>query len=221
MAQAKLTHDQALYAYSKITAPFDGVVTQRFANLGALMQAGNSSTQATPLVRLSQENLYRLVIPVPENYVRYIRIGDPVTVTVPSLDRNFIGRVARFSVEVAASTRTMHTEVDVPNNGDLLLPGMYAEALLTMDKKDHALAVPLQAVDHVGEQTWVDVVSPEGKVEPRRIVMGMQGTNYAEVVSGLKKGEQVIVSDRGGLKPGEMVKSHPVQGITYDDAQEQ
>ena len=61
--------------YSKITAPFDGVVTQRFANLGALMQAGTSSTQATPLVRLSQENLYRLVIPVPESYVRYIQIG--------------------------------------------------------------------------------------------------------------------------------------------------
>ncbi len=66
VARAKLVHDQALYDYAKITAPFDGVVTQRYANLGALMQAGTSSIQSTPLVRLSQENLYRLVIPVPE-----------------------------------------------------------------------------------------------------------------------------------------------------------
>src|SRR5581483_10127186 len=112
-SKAKLVHDQALYDYSKITAPFDGVVTQRYANLGALMQAGTSSTQATPLVRLSQENLYRLVIPVPESYVRYIRVGDPVEVHVPSLNRSFQGKVARSSVDVNGSTRTMRTEVDV------------------------------------------------------------------------------------------------------------
>ena len=77
----KRQHDQALFEYSKITAPFDGVVTQRYANLGALMQAGTSSTtQATPLVRLSQDDLFRLVIPVPESYVKYIRVGDPVEV---------------------------------------------------------------------------------------------------------------------------------------------
>jgi RND family efflux transporter MFP subunit len=221
VTEAKLIHDQALYAYTKITAPFAGVVTQRFANLGALMQAGNSSTQATPLVRLSQENLYRLVIPVPENYVRYIRIGDPVTVTVPSLDRNFTGKVARFSVEVAASTRTMHTEVDVPNTGNLLMPGQYAEAVLTMNRRDNALAVPLQAIDHIGEETFVDVVSPDGKVETRKVVVGMQGTNYAEILSGVKAGEQVIVSDRGGLKAGQQVKAHPTQGITYEDSPDQ
>src|SRR6202034_1391125 len=100
-AQAKREHDQALFDYSKITAPFAGVVTQRFANLGALMQAGtSSSTQAMPLVKLSQDDLFRLVIPVPESYVRFIRIGDPVEVRVPALDRSFPGKVARFSVDV-------------------------------------------------------------------------------------------------------------------------
>ena len=73
VAQSKLAHDQALYDYSKITAPFTGVVTQRYANLGSLMQAG-TSTQAMPLVKLSEEDLFRLVIPVPESYVRYIKI---------------------------------------------------------------------------------------------------------------------------------------------------
>ena len=115
-SKAKLAHDQTLFDYSKITAPFSGVVTERYANLGTLVQAGtSSSTQAMPIVRLSQDDLFRLVIPIPESYVRYIRIGDPVKVHVPSLNRTFPGKVARFSVDVRADTRTMHTEVDVPN----------------------------------------------------------------------------------------------------------
>ena len=105
-----------LFDYARITAPFAGVVTQRYANLGTLMQAGtSSSTQAMPLVRLSQDDLFRLVIPVPESYVRYIHIGDPVDVRIPALNKTFPGKVARFSVDVKADTRTMHTEVDVPN----------------------------------------------------------------------------------------------------------
>ena len=134
--QAKRRHDQDLYDYSKITAPFAGVVTQRFANLGALMQAGtSSSTQAMPLVRLSQDDLFRLVIPVPESYVRYIKIGDPVSVMVPSLNHTFPGKVARFSVDVKEDTRTMHTEVDVANPNKLLIPGLYAEATITLDQE--------------------------------------------------------------------------------------
>jgi RND family efflux transporter MFP subunit len=122
-AKAKRMHDQALFDYAKITAPFAGTVTQRFANLGTLMQAGTgSSTQALPLVQLSQDDLFRLLIPVPESYVRYVRIGDPIQVTVPALNRTYAGKVARFSVDVKEDTRTMHTEVDIPNTDGKLLP---------------------------------------------------------------------------------------------------
>ena len=92
-SKAKLAHDQSLFDYSRITAPFSGVVTERYANLGTLVQAGtSSSTQAMPIVRLSQDDLFRLVIPVPESYVHYIRVGDPVNVRVPSLNRSFPGQ---------------------------------------------------------------------------------------------------------------------------------
>ena len=214
--QAKLAHDQALYDYSKITAPFDGVVTQRFANLGALMQAGTTSTQATPLVRLSDENLYRLVIPVPESYVKYIRVGDRVEVRVPSLDKTFQGRVARFSVDVTASTRTMHTEVDVPNAGNQLVPGEYAEALLTINQRGNALTIPLQAVNHEGEEATAFVVGPNNQIEDRKVSLGIQTADYVEVISGLREGEQVIVSDRSGLKAGQEVKPQRVQPMVYD-----
>ena len=137
VAQAKLLHDQALFDYSKIIAPFSGVVTERYANLGALMQAGtSSSTQAMPLVRLSEDDLFRLVIPIPESYVRYIHVGEAVNVRVPALNRTFPGKVARFSVDVREDTRTMHTEVDVPNPERVLMPGLFAEADVALEHRE-------------------------------------------------------------------------------------
>jgi RND family efflux transporter MFP subunit len=222
VARSRLIHDQALFAYARITAPFSGVITQRYANLGTLMQAGtSSSTQAMPLVKLSEDDLYRLVIPVPESSVRYIRIGDPVEVRVPALNRSFPGKVARFSLDVQEGTRTMHTEVDVPNPGRLLMPGMYAETTLTLEAKDNVLTVPLAALDHAGNQTTVYVASSTGKVEDRVVTMGLETATDAEVVSGLAEGDSVIVSDRSGLKPGEEVQPQVVQMLQYHGAGQQ
>lgn len=221
VSKARLVHDQALYDYAKITAPFDGVVTQRYANLGALMQAGTSSTQATPLVRLSEEDKYRLVIPVPEPDVRFIRIGDPVAVRVPALNRTFTGRVARFSVDVNDETRTMHTEVDVPNPNYSIMPGVYAEADLTFNETPKAIAVPVQAVDHEGPATNVMVVTEGGRLEVRPVQVGVQTANYAQVVSGLNAGDEVVVSDRGGLKAGDHVNTHPVEAMVWDASGEE
>jgi len=216
-SQAKLTRDQALYAYSRITAPFDGVVTQRNANLGTLVQAGTSSTQAMPLVRLSEENLYRLVIPVPETYVSYIKVGDPVSVRVSAFNKTFPGRVARFSFELHDATRTMHTEVDVPNPTGELLPGLFAEATLTLNRSGAALTIPVQAIDQQGDRATVYVVDPSNRVEVRPVSLGIEGQaeNDTEVRSGLVEGEQVIVSDRSGLKPGQEVRPQLAPPATY------
>jgi RND family efflux transporter MFP subunit len=217
-AKAKLVHDQSLFDYSKITAPFSGVVTERYANLGTLMQAGTgSSTQALPLVRLSQDDLFRLVIPVPEAYVRYIRIGDPVNVRVPSLSRSFPGKVARFSVDVRADTRTMHTEVDVRNPERVLLPGLYAEADLQLDRKENIPSVPIQALSHEGDKTTVFVVRPDGTLEQRSVQVGLETSNFAEIVLGLNEGEEVVVSDRSGLKSGEKVNVREVGVMEYHE----
>jgi RND family efflux transporter MFP subunit len=216
VAKARLSHDQALYDYSKIIAPFDGVVTQRYANLGALMQAGTSSTQSTPLVRLSQENLFRLVIPVPESYVGYIRINDPVEVKIPALNSTVMGKVSRFSVDVNSETRTMHTEVDVPNKNYKLVPGLYAEATLTVNQTGQVAAVPIQCIDHEGDQASVMVVGSENTVERRPVKLGVQTANYAEIVSGVSKGDRVVVSDRGELRSGERVSPHPMAAMNYD-----
>ncbi|HVT94217.1 MAG TPA: efflux RND transporter periplasmic adaptor subunit [Bryobacteraceae bacterium] len=215
-AKARKEHDQVLFDYSKITAPFAGVITQRYANLGTLMQAGTtSSTQAMPLARLSQDDLFRLVIPVPESYVRYIRVGSPVRVNVPSLNRDFPGKVARFSVDVKEDTRTMHTEVDVPNPGRALIPGLYAEATLTLEHRDNAVSIPLQSVDRSGSGESVYIVNPSHQVEERPVTLGLQTASDAEVLSGLSEGDMVIVSDRSGLKPGERVNARTVDPVRF------
>ena len=215
-AQAKKEHDSVLFAYARITAPFAGVVTQRYANQGTLMQAGtSSSTQVIPLVRLSEDDKFRLVIPVPETYVKYIKIGELVSVNVTSLNRTFPGKVARFSVDVKEDTRTMHTEVDVQNPDLVLVPGMYAEASLMLEEKVGAVSVPLQAIDRNSNATTVDVVTPDHKIDIRAIKLGMETPTDAEVLSGLAEGELVVVGDRSGLKPGQQARPQEVQMINY------
>jgi len=216
-ARARLVHDQVLYDYSRITAPFAGVVTERYANLGTLMQAGtSSSTQAMPLVKLSEDEKFRLVIPVPESDVTYIHVGDPLEVRIPSLNKTFAGKVARFSVDVKSDTRTMHTEVDVPNPNRALVEGMYAEVTLKLEHKNAALVVPLQAVDHQGDRSSVLVVNPANQIEERTLTLGVQNAGFAEALAGLTDGEQVVVSDRGALKPGDAVRPKTVDLLNYE-----
>ena len=221
-AQAKREHDQVLFDYAKIPAPFAGIVTQRYANLGTLMQAGtSSSTQAMPLVRLSEDDRFRLVIPVPESYVHYIHIGAPVSVMVPSLNRTFPGTVARFSVDVKEDTRTMHTEVDVMNPDRILLPGLYAQATITLEQKSNAIFLPLQALNQENGKTTVFVVDSSNKVESRPVVLGIQTATDAEVASGLREGEMVVVSDRSSLKPGEAVRPQIIELVQYQGQEDQ
>ena len=215
-AEAKEQRDRVLYDYSRISAPFSGVITQRYANEGTLVQAGTSSaTNVLPIARLSEDDLFRLVIPVPESYVKFIHVGDPVDVHVGTLNRSFPGRVKRFSVDVAQDTRTMHTEVDVPNPGRVLIPGMYAEATITLEHDSNALSVPLQAVNHEADKTTVYIVTPDKKVQDRAVTLGLQSANDAQVLSGLQEGDQVVISDRSALKPGEAVQPHKVEMVEY------
>lgn len=215
-SQSKLQHDEAIFAYSRITAPFSGVVTKRYANLGMLIQAGtNSSTQAMPLVKLSQESIFRLVIPVPESYIGYVKVGDPVNVHVPTLNKDVQGKVARFSYEVGDQTRTMHTEVDVPNPKGDLYPGVYAVATLTLNRSPNALTAPIASVQRDGDHANVYVVDPNNTVQIRQVQVGIEGENDVQILSGLSEGDEVVVGDRSSLKPGEHVHPQITTPLTY------
>jgi RND family efflux transporter MFP subunit len=208
VAKANERKVRTLLAYTQITAPFRGVITKRYADTGAMIQQGISShTQAMPLVRLAQSDDLRLVIPVPESAVPRVKLGEPVEVTVAALARTFKGRVARFSDQLDLETRTMHTEVDVPNPDLILVPGMYATARLPLERKVGALVVPVQAIGREEGKTTAYCVGPDGRIEEHPIRLGLETADMVEVLSGLQEKDQVVVGDRSKLKPGEVV--HP------------
>src|SRR6266550_1654026 len=207
--KADLARVNTMHDYTRVTAPFAGVVTKRYADTGSMIQAGTASqTQAMPLVRLSQNSLLRLILPVPESVVPRVRVGQQVDVRVPSMNRTFPGKVARFSEKVQLATRTMDTEVDVPNANLLLIPGMYAEVNLTLDKHYEALTIPVSAVDTDGDEASgrVMVVTADEQVEVRKVSLGLETANLVEVRSGLHEGDLVVIGNRSALQPGQQVK---------------
>ena len=206
VAKAGQGRTQTLVDYARITAPFAGVITHRYADTGAMIQAGTASqSQAMPIVRLSQNDRLRLVIPVPESAVSRIHLGGAVAVTVQSLHKTVTGKVARFADRLDTETRTMRVEVDVTNPTLDLVPGMYADATLVLDAVRDALVAPVQSVDRAETGARVFVVGRDGKVSVRPVTLGLEADDRVEVTRGLNADDLVVVGSRAQLKPGAVV----------------
>jgi RND family efflux transporter MFP subunit len=207
VAQADRERVRTLFAYAQIKAPFTGVVTKRYADTGSMIQTGISSqTQSMPLVTLAQENLLRLIIPVPESAVSKIRLGGSVEVSVSELGKKFQGKVARFADQVDMATRTMHTEVDVPNPTGQLVPGMYASASLILSDERNALAIPIQALTRSEDSLTILLINKQNKLEERSVQIGVETPDQVEILSGLSEGDLVVIGNRSQLQPGMAVQ---------------
>lgn len=205
VAQAEEARLKTIFNYTTISAPFAGVVTKRYANLGALIQAGTASqSQAMPLVRLSQNNILRLVLPVPESAVSRIRLGQTLDVRVSALGKTIPGRVARVAGTLQMSTRTMDTQVDVANSSLTLIPGMYAEVTLNLDDRRNVLSVPIDAMEGSGADAHVFTVR-DNAIHIVPITVGLETSQQAEILTGLNEGDQVVVGRHAGLKAGQPV----------------
>jgi RND family efflux transporter MFP subunit len=162
-----------------------------------------------PIVRLSQNDRLRLVIPVPESAVSRIHVGGSVAVTVQSLRRIVTGKVARFADRLDTETRTMRVEVDVPNPAPGLVPGMYADATLVLDAAKDAVVAPVQAVDRGDDGARVLVVegtgNGEGRLREQKVSLGLETNDRIEVTRGLNAGDLVVIGSRAQLKPGTLV----------------
>jgi RND family efflux transporter MFP subunit len=213
--------DQQRYAamsdYSRITAPFDGVITWRYADTGSLIQAGTSNTNSMPVVKLSQVNVLRLRIPVPESLSANIHDGETADIHVKANanDQHLTGKVIRTTDSLDRSTRTMQVEVDVPNPTYKLTAGMYAEVSLPVQNDPNALTLPLQAIDRGDNKTTVLLVNSQNHVEPREIQTGIEGPDRIQVVSGLNEGDRVVVGNLSKYRPGQAVD--PKLSATADE----
>jgi RND family efflux transporter MFP subunit len=197
---------QTMMGYTVIRAPFAGVVTKRYASTGSMIQAGIASqSQAMPVVRLAQNSTLRLILPLPVNDVGALKNGQPVEVVVSSLGRTLQGTVTRSADSVATATRTMDTEVDIPNKDGSLVAGMYAEVNLHLASHPDVLSVPLDAVDGLGTSVQQAYVVHGGVIHLVNIKTGIQTANRVEIVSGLQQGDKVVVGRHTGLSDGGQV----------------
>jgi len=211
VSEANRKQFSAMSNYTRIVAPFAGVITNRYADTGALVAAGtSSSTQAIPVVRLAQTSKLRLVLPIPESVASQIHLGDPVKVRVQALDQEIEGRVSRFADSLDRQTRTMETEIDFDNRAGHLISGMYTETRVSLREKKNALTIPLEAVSRNGDEATVLAVNAENVVEERKLRLGVEDSTRVEVLSGLSEGERVIIGNRSEYHNGEKIQPKDV-----------
>ncbi|MGA8730781.1 MAG: efflux RND transporter periplasmic adaptor subunit [Terracidiphilus sp.] len=209
---------QALKNYTNVVAPLDGVIVWRYADTGALIQSGeNSNQQDIPIVRLSESGLLRLRMPIPEDDIRYVHIGDPLQIRVDAIGRSFTGKVARFTRDVSFETRTMETEVDVKNEDLSIAPGMYANAELQLAHADNVTTIPVEALVLRGNQNTVYLLDANNRVHVREVEVGLRGSKLAEIKSGLQPSDHVILGGQDQYTEGEQVR--PI--LTQTPASEQ
>jgi RND family efflux transporter MFP subunit len=206
VSQANNSQVSAMSDYTRITAPFDGVVTWRYADTGALVQAGTSASNSQPVVKLAQVNILRLRIPVPESLAAAVHQGEPATVSVKATGEHFTGKVTRFTDSLDRTTRTMQVEIDVANEKYKLQPGIYADVVLDVQNHANVLTVPLQAVQQHDGKSRVLVVNQQNRVQPREIRTGLEDPNRVEVLAGLAEGERVIVANFDSFQTGQLVE---------------
>ena len=222
VAKADNQRVAAIQQYTDVKAPLDGVIVWRYADTGALIQSGtgsDASTQSLPIVKLSQSGLLRLRVPVPEDDVRYVHIGDQMQVRVDALGRSFTGKVVRFTREVSMETRTMETEIDVENKDLTLDPGMYANTELQLQHADGVLTIPVGALVQQGGAQVVYVLDSQNRVRIRPVQVGLQGALLAEIQRGLQQGDRVIAFAQDRYRDGEQVnpvlEASPSSDLTH------
>jgi len=197
---------QALKNYTSVTAPLDGVVVWRYADTGALIQSGtNSNEQDIPIVRISQSGLLRLRMPIPENDVQFVHLGDQMQVRVDAIGRSFTGKIVRFTRDVNFETRTMETELDVENKDLSISPGMYANTEMQLAHADNVTTIPVDALVLQGNQETVYVLDMDNRVHIRNVDVGLRGSKLAEIKNGIEPGDRIILGGQENYTEGERV----------------
>jgi RND family efflux transporter MFP subunit len=215
---ANVRHYEALVSFEKVYAPFDGVITARNTDIGDLINAGSSSTAKTDLFHIAQTGTVRVYVNVPEEYSRGIKPGeteaDIVLAEFPG--QKFPGKVVRTAEAINGTTRTLLTEIDLPNPGNTLLTGSYAEVHLQIPSMNSTFLIPVSTLIFRSEHLQVGVVR-NGKVELADLTPGHDFGSEIEIVAGLKADDQVVMNPPDSLVSGQQV--NVVQASLPGDAQ--
>jgi len=207
VATADLERAETLLQFTKISAPFSGVVTRRLVDPGAFIPAASagSAPQNAALLTLMDFNTVRLQVAVPESESPLVAKGQPVQLTVDGLPgRAFEGKVTRFAYALDDASKTMLTEIELPNPKLELRPGMYATVKIGIERREDVLLVPAEALVREKAGAFVFTVEDnKAKKAPVKVGFG-DGTKF-EIVSGVKAGDPVILVGSRALSDGQAV----------------
>ena len=205
-AQANVRRLQQLQSYEKIYAPFDGVITARNVDIGALIQSGDSNSAKAELFHMAATDKLRLFVPVPEVYASAVHNGDHVVITSDAApNRKIIGTVVRNSDSIDISNRTLNMEVDVNNADHKLLAGQYAFVHLPIPPSSSSMTVPANVLLFRGEGLRIGVVR-DNKVQLVPVKVGHDYGATVEIIAGLSSQDRIILNPSDSLADGERVR---------------
>ncbi len=214
-AKARVEELEAMMSYTRIIAPFDGVVTGRFVDPGALIHGGDVGAGETisaarvpgsPVVSVADISKLRVYVYVPENETTLVRQGMPATLRLRELPgREFAATVTRFAKALDLSTRTMLTEIDLDNSKHELYPGMYAEVMLELVRRPGVLQLPLTAVGREAGKSFV-YVATGGELARVGVTTGLIAAGQVEITSGLSGDESVVKHFSPALRAREKIQ---------------
>jgi RND family efflux transporter MFP subunit len=208
VAQGNLDYVEAMLKYTRITAPFDGIVTKRYVDPGAYIPVPNAADtpEAAAIVNLTDLQTLRLQVAVPETEASHIQIGQPIRWTTDDFPaQHFDGTVTRAYWALDEATRTMLTEDQMANPGMKLLPGMLVHARISIETKSNVLLVPVAALDQEKENAFVFVFD-SGQARKLPVQVGFNDGTNVEMVSGIKPDDRVILAGKDALADGQPVK---------------
>jgi membrane fusion protein (multidrug efflux system) len=209
VARAEQERNETLLSYTKITAPFSGVITRRFVDPGAFIPAPTmgSTAQNAALLTVMDFNTVRVQVAIPEPEVPFIKEGLPSTVTVEELKgKTFDYYITRYSHALDDSTKTMMVEIEINNENNELHPGMYATAVIEVERKEDALLIPADAL--VVEKVRKSVFTIENnKAKKLAVKVGFSNAKFVEILDGLPPGQPVITVGKQNLNDGQPVKA--------------
>ena len=215
--RAKVAELRTLMEYAVITAPFDGVISERFVDQGAFVRSAAEGT-TTPLLCIVSTGRLRLTIDIPETSVSAIEVGTDVEVVIPAVGGASVqASISRTAYALDPATRTMRVEVDMDDQDGRLQPGMYAKVAILIDGTPGVLTVPSASIRVRGDETYVLIVT-DGVAVEAPVTIGYDDGLRAEIVEGLRGDEHVIVTATSAVAPGVRVEPVPVNRST-DEAQ--
>jgi RND family efflux transporter MFP subunit len=221
-AVAEMRHEEALLSYKTISAPFDGMITQRFVDPGKLISEGtNATTTAQPIVTLEQVDTLRAFVWVPSDIAPQIKRGQKVGVHFSGLPgQTFTGRVTRYDFAENQRTRTMRTEVDLSNPGFLIHPGMYGKFTFFLRRYPNSIIIPGMAIMARRDKPYSVMIVRNGKALEVPITTGIDNAKWVQILTGLSAGDRVIVAGKWHVHSGETVHAVPMKPVPYRPARQ-